>query len=52
MPSIQTVLALQKVNLGWASDFAPNVLIKWLRTLQLVELDTQKRLCLTERGKQ
>ncbi|MEN1579725.1 hypothetical protein AAIH51_15060 [Pseudomonas aeruginosa] len=52
MPSSQAVLALQKVNPGWTSDFAPNVLINWLRTLQLVELDKQKRLCLTERGEQ
>ncbi|WP_270922669.1 McrB family protein [Pseudomonas aeruginosa] len=52
MPGSQAVLALQKVNPGWTSDFAPNVLINWLRTLQLVELDAQKRLCLTERGEQ
>ncbi len=41
MPGSQAVLALQKVNPGWTSDFAPNVLINWLRTLQLVELDAQ-----------
>jgi len=52
MPSSQAVLALQTVNPGWTSDFAPNVLINWLRTLQLVELDAQKRLTLTERGEQ
>lgn len=52
MPISQAVLALQKVNPGWTTDFAPNVLITWLRALQLVELDAQKRLSLTERGEQ
>ncbi|WP_328992531.1 hypothetical protein [Pseudomonas aeruginosa] len=51
-PSSQAILTLQKVNPGWTSDFAPNVLINWFRNLQLVELDAQKRLSLTERGKQ
>lgn len=52
MLSRQAVLMLRQVNAGWTSDFAPTALINWLRNLQLVELDAQKHLCLTERGEQ
>lgn len=48
----QAVLMLRQVNAGWTSDFASTALINWLRSLQLVELSGQKRLCLTERGEQ
>ncbi len=52
LPNSQALLVLKKVNPGWTSDFAPGVLINWLRSLQLVELDPDKRLCLSERGQQ
>lgn len=52
LPNSQALLVLQEVNPGWTSDFAPSVLINWLRSLQLAEVDSDKRLCLTERGQQ
>lgn len=47
----QTVSVLQDVNPGWTSDFAPKVLIKWLRELELAEVSPDKLLQLTDDGK-
>ena len=47
----QTVSILQDVNPGWTSDFAPKVLIKWLRELELAEVGSDKLLHLTGDGR-
>lgn len=44
------IYELQKVNSGWTSTFVPNCLITWVRSLNLVELTTEKTLRLTEKG--
>lgn len=47
----QAVTVLQDVNPGWTSDFAPKVLIKWLREMGLAETGSDKLLRLTDDGK-
>lgn len=47
----QVIANLQKVNPGWTSDFAPTVLINWAKGMELAEMDSDKRLHLTERGR-
>lgn len=47
----QVVAALQQVNPGWTSDFAPTVLINWIKGMELAEVDSGKTLRLTERGR-
>lgn len=42
---------LQRVNPGWKSKFAPDQLLTWLRALEVVETDSQRNWCLTERGR-
>lgn len=45
------VQVLQEVNPGWTSDFAPKVLINWIRALDLAEFGPDKKLLLTEDGR-
>jgi hypothetical protein len=45
------VTKLQEVNPGWTSPYAPNALIGWVRALDLATLDQNKKLELTEEGK-
>src|SRR5690606_36916912 len=40
----QVVAALQQVNPGWTSDFAPTVLINWVKGMELAEVDSGKTL--------
>lgn len=49
----ELVSAVQAVNPGWTSNFAPTVIVNWLRNLGLVtDPDKDKRLALTERGRE
>lgn len=52
LPNSEALIVLKKANPGWTSTFAPGVLINWLRSLLLIELDSTKRWCLSERGQQ
>ena len=47
----QVIANLQHVNPGWTSDFAPTVLVNWLKGMELAEIDANKTLSLTERGR-
>lgn len=47
----QVIANLQHVNPGWTSDFAPTVLVNWLKGMELAEVDANKVLTLTERGR-
>jgi len=44
------VLALQKMNPGWTSDYAPTAMISWLRSLGIAALNEENELTLTEAG--
>lgn len=47
----QVVANLQRVNPGWTSDFAPNVLVNWAKAMGLVQADSERILGLTDRGR-
>jgi 5-methylcytosine-specific restriction enzyme B len=51
LPQKDVVAALQIVNPGWTSSFAPMVLINWAKSMELIETDASRRLHLTDRGK-
>ncbi|MGX9190983.1 McrB family protein [Stenotrophomonas sp. Ker107b] len=46
----QAIIRLKRVNPGWTSNFAPTVLINWLKGMKLAEMDAAKVLRLTARG--
>ena len=46
----EVVDSLQRVNPGWTTNFAPTVLINWMRYLSLVESAPGKQIKLTESG--
>lgn len=48
----QVVANLQRVNPGWTSDFAPTVLINWVKGMELAEVDVGRTLRLTDRGRE
>lgn len=48
----EIVDALQRVNPGWTTNFAPTVLINWMRYLSLVESAPGKQVKLTENGEE
>lgn len=48
----QAISRLQRVNPGWTSNFAPTVLINWIKGMELAELDSAKVLHLTQRGRE
>lgn len=47
----QVTAKLQQVNPGWTSNFAPMVLINWIKGMGLAEAGTDRALHLTERGR-
>lgn len=47
----QVIADLQQVNPGWTSPFGPTVLINWAKGMGLAEVDADKILRLTERGR-
>ena len=51
LPQKQVIADLQQVNPGWTSTFAPTVLINWAKGMELAEVDADKSLHLTERGR-
>lgn len=51
LPHKQVISDLQQVNPGWTSDFAPTVLINWAKGMELAEVDAERTLRLTERGR-
>lgn len=51
LPQKQVIAELQQVNPGWTSTFAPTVLINWAKGMELAEVDANKSLRLTERGR-
>ncbi len=52
LPQKQAISRLQRVNPGWTSNFAPTVLINWIKGMELAELDAAKVLHLTPRGRE
>ncbi|KIP87090.1 restriction endonuclease [Stenotrophomonas maltophilia] len=48
----QAVTALQQVNPGWTSDYAPTAMINWAKTMSLATLGPDKVLTLTDRGQE
>ena len=52
LPHKQVIGNLQHVNPGWTSDFAPTVLINWAKGMELAELNHDKTLHLTARGRE
>jgi hypothetical protein len=48
----EIVDSLQRVNPGWTTNFAPTVLINWMRYLSLVESAPGKQIKLTESGEE
>jgi hypothetical protein len=51
LPQKQAIADLQQVNPGWTSSFAPAVLINWAKAMELAEVDADRVLHLTERGR-
>lgn len=49
-PKAVLVSLLQKVNPGWTSDFAPNVMLKWLRDFGLLQVDNAGICSITDAG--
>lgn len=49
--TVDMVAMLQKVNPGWTSEYAPRVMLKWLRDLDLIQVDEASVYSLTETGK-
>ena len=41
---------LTKVNPGWTTNFAPSVLLRWLREFELIEQGANRKYQLTEEG--
>lgn len=39
LPKADLISLLQKVNPGWTSDYAPNVMLKWLKDFGLLQMD-------------
>lgn len=50
MAQKEVIAALQGVNPNWTSDFAPTVLINWIKGMGLAEVDAGRVLRLTARG--
>ena len=46
----QVVTFLQGVHPGWTSDFAPQSMLSWLSSLDVIKLNEARKLELTERG--
>ena len=46
----QLVTFLQGVHPGWTTDFAPQSMLTWLASFGVVELNSDKKVELTERG--
>jgi hypothetical protein len=43
---------LRPVNPGWTTDFVPQAIASWLRSMGVIELDQQSRYSLTEAGRE
>lgn len=50
-PSALTAI-VRTANPNWQTDFVPQSIVSWLRSLKVIDMDDQSRLALTEAGRE
>lgn len=51
LPAQDLVAVLRQAHPGWSTDFASDVMLSWLRSFGVIELDSNKHQALTEMGR-